>query len=179
MTISEYIAYFRTTAVNNKRIAHDPGVHDTFFEIDIEQVWQNMKLETTDMSMVIECPEIRPSDVKSDNIRKMTTGAFLIIQEVEVSNIVDRETKLNETFMIAEQIASKLINDYKIYQQDKQHPFPIKGFDPATLYWQKVGPALGQHFGWRVEFTISDTFTNGLQLDATKWNNETSYKDLF
>lgn len=178
MTFSEFILYFRTAAVNNKRLAHDATSHPTFYEIDIEQILSATKLESVDMSMLIECPEYRPSDAKSNNIRKMTTGAFLIVQEVEISNIQDREAKLNETFIVAEQVVSKIVNDEQIFKINRSHPNVIKGFDPNSLYFQKVGPIVGNHYGWRVEFAINDTFTNGLQLQASEWNNETPYKDL-
>ena len=174
MTFLDYIEYFRVAATNNKILAHTEA-HKAFYEIDIEDILNAMKLDDNNMAMLIECPEYRTNDGKSDNLRKMTTGAFVIVQEVEKGNITDRGIKLNETYVVAEQILAKMINDQKKYSINKAHPYVIKDFDPNTVYMQKVGPILSNHFGWRVEFTINDQFTNNLQLDQNNWNNETLF----
>ena len=51
----------------------------------------------------------------------------------------------------------------------------LKGFDVNSLRFYKVGPMFTNHYGWRVEFMLNDRFSNNLQLDETKWNNETKF----
>lgn len=174
MKFSEYINYFKTVAINNKVLAHDPVTHHTFYEIDIEDILNSMKLKNKYMSLLIESPEPRPADEKADNIRKLMPGAFVILQECKLNDIANRELILDNTQEVAEDIVSKLLNDTK---KSKQNTLiqPRIVVDINSVKFQKVGPLLTHHFGWRVEFTFNSTFKLGLQLDVSKWNNETKF----
>lgn len=176
MKFSEYINYFKTAAINNKVLAHDPATHHTFYEIDIEDILNALKfqLKNKSMSLLIESPEPKPSDEKADNIRKLMPGAFVILQEAKMNSIPDRELILDATQEVAEDIVSKLLNDTKKCKQNATIQ-PRIIVDINSVRFQKVGPLLTNHFGWRVEFTFNSTFKLGLQLDETKWNNETKF----
>jgi hypothetical protein len=67
------------------------------------------------------------------------------------------------------------MNDYRRTLADPNYLQVIKGFDPASLRFQKIGPLWDNFHGWRVEFTIDQRFNKMLQLDQTKWNNETPF----
>lgn len=174
MKHSEYINYFKTCAINNKVLAHDEANHPTFYEIDIEDILNAMKLKNKHLSLLIESPEAKPYDEKSDNIRKLKTGAFVIIREAKMGDTVDKELALDETEEVAEQVISKMLNDTRKSKQSTAFT-PKINLDVNSIRIQKVGPILTNHFGWRVEFTLNSTFNLGLQLDETKWNNETKF----
>lgn len=183
MTLLDYISYFETAAINHKLLLHNNGAAPgstkriTFYEIDIEDILKALKLDNKYMSLLLESPEYRPSDAKSDNIRNHTTGAYVVVEEVIMGDKVDRRNKLEATRKVAQQIIAKIINDNKRFSTKRTGP-EIKGFDVNSVRFQKVGPILTNHYGWRVEFTFNDTFENQLQLDEADWNNETKFSIL-
>lgn len=174
MKFSEYISYFRTAAINHKVLAHVDNTHHTFYEIDIEDIINSMKLKNKFMSLLIESPEPKPSDEKADNVRKLMPGAFVILREAKMGDIADRELALDEAQEVAEDLVSKLLNDTKKCKHNASIQ-PRIIVDVNSVKFQKVGPLLTNHFGWRVEFTFNSTFKLGLQLNESKWNNETKF----
>ncbi len=177
MKFKDYIEYFETAAINNKVIAHDPTSNvPTFHEVDMETVLTSLRLNNFRMSLIVECPEYTVDDQKSDNIRALNGGAFLILKEVKKDDKVDRRKVLDDTLDVAEQFVSKILNDCRIYLQNKFHPNVIKGFDANSVRIQKTGPFGPNYYGWRVQFTMNQTFKNGLQLNENEWNNETKFQ---
>ena len=174
MRFSQYIAYFKTVATNHKLLAHVDKTHHTFYQIDIEDILNGLAMKNKDLSILIECPETKTQDEKSDNIRKLKQGAFLILKEAINDNMADREAILDLTEEVAEDVVSKLMNDTRKSRLPGAMQ-PKINVDANSIRIQKVGPILTNHFGWRVEFTLNSTFSNGLQLDVTKWNSETKY----
>lgn len=174
MTFTDYINYFTTAAANHKSLLHT--VNDPhFYEIEIDDLINGQRFEGTGINMLLESYEAKPTDQLSDNIRKMLNGAFLILREADVGNIADRNLALDECFEIAEDMVSKMMNDTRSTKQSRSsYPYPIN-VESGSFRFQKAGPLLTNLFGWRVEFTINDTWKNGLQLDPSKWNNETKF----
>lgn len=176
MKYSEYVNYFKTAAVNNLVLAHVDNTHHTFYEVDIiDVVQESLKFKNKFMSLILECPEKKPADNNSDNIRKHTTGAFAIIKEAKKGDHTDRQIVLDDTEEVSEEIVSKILNDARWHLQNPLYPWKLKGFDLNSVRFYKIGPLFTNHYGWRVEFTFNDTFKNNLQLDITKWNSETKF----
>lgn len=174
MKYSQYIAYFKTCAINHKVLAHVENTHHTFYEIDIENILNGMKLKNLYTSMLVERPEVRVYDEKSDNIRKIITGAFVILKEAKMGDFLSRENAMDECEEIASDIVSKLLNDTKKTKQSSAYT-PRVVVDSNSIKFQPIGPILTNHYGWRVEFAINSTFNIGLHLDINKWNNETPF----
>lgn len=176
MKYSEYVEYFKTAAINNKVLAHVPDTHHTFYEVDIIDVAQeSLKFKNKYLSVLLEAPSKQAGDNNGDNIRKYISGAFAILKEAKIGNHADRQLCLDETEEVAEQICSKILNDAKKHLRDHAYQWKLKGFDVNSLRFYKVGPMFTNHYGWRVEFTFNDRFSNNLQLDESKWNNETKF----
>jgi archaellin len=178
MTYAEYIDYFDTAARNNKKLLHESisnPKRKAFYQIDIIDIANGAKFDMVDMCLMLECPEIRLVDQKSDNLRQYINGAFLVIQEVKKGDIVDKKTVLNNTLIVSEQIVAKMINDNKKSLQNKNYTPVMRGLDTSSFHWQKVGPELSNHFGWRCEFILNQSFTNNLQLNEADWNHETKF----
>lgn len=174
MKFTDYISYFKTAAVNNKVLAHVEKTHHTFYEIDIVDILDGLKTKLKFMSMLVECPESRIYDEKSDNIRKMVTGAFTIIKEAKAGDIIDREAVLDATQEVVEQILSKMLNDTRKSRRKSQLS-PKIFLEPASVRVQKIGPLPSELYGWRAEFTLNQPFHNNLVLDESKWDNETTF----
>lgn len=177
MTFIEFISYFETVAINNKVLAHAPNApikRITFYEIDIDTILNAVRLDLKYTSMLIECPEFKPDDGKSDNIRDMSTSAFLIVKEVIIGDIVSRRNALDETLTVARQVVSKMLNDSKKARLNMANSI-MKDFDVNTARFFKVGPICNNLYGYRVEFTLNQRFSKNLQLDESEWDNETKY----
>jgi hypothetical protein len=176
MKYSGYVEYFKTAAINNKALAHVNGTHETFYEVDIIDVAQeSLKFKNKFMSLLLEAPSKKAGDNDSDNIRKYLSGAFAILLEAKKGDHADRQNVLDLTEDVAEEICSKILNDAKKHLQSSAHPWKLKDFDVNSLRFYKVGPMFTNHYGWRVEFMFNDRFSNNLQLDESKWNNETKF----
>lgn len=176
MKYSEYVEYFKTAAINHKVLAHVQDTHHTFYEIDIIDVAQeSLKFKNKYLSILLEAPSKQPGDNNSDNIRKYISGAFVILKEAKIGNHADRQLVLDETEEVSEDVASKILNDAKKHLKNPSYQWKLKGFDVNSLRFYKVGPMFTNHYGWRVEFTFNDRFSNNLQLDESKWNNETKF----
>lgn len=176
MKYSDYIAYFKTAAVNNKVLAHVENTHHTFYEIDMEDLINGLKMKNKFMSMFVESPETRVYDEKSDNLRKIRIGAFAIMQEAKIGDRASRENVLDDTEEVAEQIVSKMLNDTR--GSRRKNYTPRFNLDIASVRFFKVGPILTNLYGWRVEFTLNDPIKNNLMLDESKWNNETLFNPM-
>jgi hypothetical protein len=173
MKFSDYIAYFETAAINHKVIAHDPNNdHHTFYRL--EDILNGMSLKNKHLCLVVETTATKPNDEKSDNIRKLKTGAFAILQYVTKDDVAALDAAFDLTEEVAEDIVSKILNDTRKSKSVTKPPIPIQ-VDVNTINITPMGPMLDNHYGWKVEFTINSRFSNGLQLDESKWNNETKF----
>lgn len=176
MKYSEYVEYFKTACINNKVLAHVDNTHHTFYEVDILDIaLESLKFKDKHLSLLLESPTKRAGDNDSDNIRKYVTGAFAILQEAKIGDQTHRRSVLDATEEVAEEICSKLLNDAKKHLQNSSHPWKLKGLDVNSFRIYKIGPVFTNHYGWRVEFTLNDRFSNNLHLDESKWNNETKF----
>lgn len=176
MRFKDYIKYWEDAAVSNRAIHHlsDPK-YIAFKRVNIDEVWQSIKLNMKGKVVILENPEIRTSDALSDNTRKLLSGAVLFIEEVQKDNFDDEVTKCDELEIIAQQFMAKLINDVKKFKQNKNHPYKLKGIDQNTLQLNKVGPVFGNWFGWRLTFVLNQSFENNLVLDNADWLNDTQF----
>lgn len=178
MKFSEYVAYFEQAAKSNKLLAHGVGDNVAFKRIDIEDVLNGIKQDMVNTCMFLENPEIRTADILSDNPRKLFNGAFLIMKNTDKGDFEQQISALDECMTISEQVLTKIVNDSRISRQNPSHPWQIKGFDVNTIGLEKVGPVFGNWFGWRVQFTINQTFTNRLVLKASDWYDDVPFSIL-
>jgi len=170
MKFSEYETYFLEAAKSNKKISHLASPDKkTFRRIDIEEVITGAKSSMKGLSMFLEAPEIGTRDMLSDNPRKLFEGAFLILNEAAKGNFDSEMTVLDETMDVAEQVVAKMKNDLLKHKLNANHPYKIKGFDPSSVKMFKVGPVFGNWYGWRVSFTIDQTWSNRLTLNNNDW----------
>lgn len=173
MKFSDYIDYFETAAINHKVIAHDPNNdHHSFYKL--EDILNGMSLKNKHLCMVVENTETKLNDEKSDNIRKMKTGAVAILMPVANDDINGIVTAFDLTEEVAEDVASKILNDTRKSRSVTKPTIPII-VEPNSISITPLGPMLDNCYGWKVSFTINSKFSNGLQLDESKWNNETKF----
>lgn len=175
MNFSNYIAYFKTAAVNHKELLHVDDTNVTFYRMDIEEVLTGLRYKLKSKSLILESPEKNTRDAFSDNPRKIITGAFLIVGPVKKNDFTDEVAVLDKCEEISEDILSKIVNDCSKFKRNSSWTGAIKGFDPNSIRSQKVGPLFDNFYGWRTEFQINQTHRNNLKLDASKWNNETAF----
>ncbi len=175
MIFSDYIAYFKTAAINHKLLLHVDNTNVTFYRMDIEEVLTGLRYKLKTKSLILENPEKNTRDLLSDNPRKIITGAFLVIGPVKKNDFADEVTVLDKCEEISEDILSKIANDCSKFKRNPNWARAIKGFDPNSIRSQKVGPLFDNFYGWRTEFQIIQTYRNNLKLDASKWNNETAF----
>ena len=173
MKFSDYITYFEMAAINHKVIAHDPN-NDHYSFYKLEDILNGMSLKNKHLCMLVESTETKTDDEKSDNLRKMKTGSIAILKPVKPDDVADLMTVLDLTEEVAEDIASKILNDTRKSKSTTKPTIPII-VEPSSIRITPLGPMLDNHYGWKVAFTINSRFSNGLQLDENKWNNETKF----
>lgn len=173
MNFSEYVAYFENAARNNRAISHLVNGRKSFRRIDIEEVITGLKSDLdAGINLFLESPEIRAYDGLSDNPRKLITGAILVMRNSEKGDFEDQIKALNDTMEVCEQLLAKIYNDARESLQNKNHPWKLRGFDPNSVSFEKVGPVFGYYYGWRMQFTINQLFPNRLILNNDDWYTE-------
>jgi hypothetical protein len=175
MTLNQYIAYFEGVAVSNKIIGHTHNGDVKFRRIDIEEVLGDLKTNMSGLSMFLENPELRVVDGRSDNYRQEWQGAFLILNKIKPGDINAQISVLNQTLTVCEQILAKIKNDAAKESMQANYAWPIKGFDFNSVRINKVGPVFTTWYGWRLTFTLNQTFNNGLILQNNEWYNDTKF----
>jgi hypothetical protein len=176
MNFAEYVAYFEALAISNKAIGHTHEGRKSFRRIDIEEVLNGAKADMDgEVCMFLESPEIRTYDGLSDNPRKLMYGAFLIMKQADKGDYESQIAALDTCMQVSEQALAKIYNDVKKKTQSKLHPWNIAGFDPNSVQFEKVGPVFGYYYGWRMQFTINQTFSNRLVLNDAEWYNDTKF----
>lgn len=176
MKFKEYIEYWEQAARSNKAISHNPSTGKISFKrMNIDDVWNSVKLDLKDKVMIVENPEIRTYDGGSDNYRKMMSGGVLFIEEVKLGDVNDELNKLDALETITEQFAAKIVNDVRKFKQNQNHTWKIKGLDLNTIALNKVGPLFGNWHGWRLTFTFNQTFADRLFLKNEEWINDTAF----
>jgi len=175
MKLKDYVTYFKNLAISNKKIAHNLNGKKTFRRIDIEEVLTGLKQDVDGLSLFLENPEIKPYDALSDNPRQIYEGALLIMNSVEKGDFEEQENVLSESLEVCEQILAKIKNDVKACSMDASHPHKIHGFDFNSVRINKIGPVFGVFYGWRMTFSLNQTFNDKLVLKNTDWYNDTKF----
>lgn len=175
MTFNEYIAYFKAAATSNKAIAYVEGENERFITVSVDDVINALGPKGDSMTFCLEEFDYRPSDALSDNPRKQLSGAFFIIDLAKKGDKASKLSVLNNTDVVTQEFLSKIKNDQLKLGLNKNHPGKIKSFDLNSVRVEPIGPVFGNWYGWRTEFTINQTFINNLQLDDSKWLNDTKF----
>jgi hypothetical protein len=176
MKPSEIEEYFRQAAISHKVLAHESSAdRKTFRRYNIKEILEDTRTNLKGISLVLEAPRKRGEDMLSDNKRKKIQLAFLVIKHVEKGDYEAETLALDETEEISEQIIAKIINDVRKYQENRSHPWKLKGFDPNSIRQMEVRNLFDGWLGWRTELELNQTFENNLVLKDEDWSNDTAW----
>ncbi len=175
MRFSEYLAYFEAAATSNKLIGHT-SENKRFFSITIDELLNVQKAKSSEISLYLLPPQIKPTDALSDNVRKVFIGEFLILKNTNAKDLSTIGAVLDETQDVAEQIIAKMKNDQSKFLMNKNHPWKIKGLDLNTVSITMNGPLMGACYGWGVDFQMNQTWTDKMLINNADWHNDTRFE---
>jgi len=167
MNLSEEELYFENTAKRLIAIQHT-ATKKHFCTFSVEEALSSLR-DMLYPALCLEIPIEKLSDALSDNIRAITSGGVLILKKVAQPNPQEIVAALKETYVIASDIESKMLNDRKkADQQSSTYPENLlKHLDVNTLLLTDVGPVFDSCYGWRLDFQFNGP--KNLELDESKW----------
>jgi hypothetical protein len=177
MDLANLELYFERAATNNKAIQHT-AQKKHFITFSVEDALSSLK-NIEYPALCLEIPNERLSDQLSDNIRAISSSAIVIIKKVGKINPADIVIALKETYIIASQMQSKILNDRKkANQPGRTTPESlIKHLDVNSIQLVDVGPVFDGCYGWRLEFQFNGP--KNLELVESDWLPGTETKFNF
>ena len=161
---NEYVSYFESIARSLVAIGHtDDKKH--FYRLEFEDVLTALPAKITWPAMILEGYDIHFIDNRSDNVLKIRTGAFIIMDKV--ANIQDFDSihaVYDKCEVICDDIISKMYSD----KQTRQHKV-VKDFDLSKVEIILIANDVEGAYGMRVSFPIVNT--HDIEVNPSKWNN--------
>jgi len=166
--------YWKRAAEHHKLIAHTTT--NTHFGM-YEPIMVTLPLKDMEYPcLLFEKPVEKLQDGGSDNIRNDAAGGILILQKASKSDAVDIQDAFDNTYAIACDMRSKMLNDRKKANQDgvTAPESMLKHLNLNTVIMQEVGPVFDSLFGWRIDYTFNSP--EDLELNENNWLPDTETK---
>lgn len=173
MNLVNYKEYGEQIATRHKSIGHT--VNEKHFTVFTAEDAISGLGDIHSPVLAAELPRTRLNDSGSDNIHTVMAGAFLIVKKVAQGDYAEIIAAYQEMYVIALDILSKMLNDRKMANNGgRLSPEKlIKHLQLNNIEIVDVGPVFDGYYGWRIDFPFQSVIN--LQLDVTKWNNETKF----
>lgn len=165
----DYTALFREAATRHVELRH--SATDMHFGRMILSGWPLTMLDVNELLtaqkaklrlpvLLLESYDGRYQDNGYDNVRKLASAAFIVLDKVEGSDFDNRDQVLDRCERIGEDVLGFAI-DY--YRRRK-----LK-LDSSTISSEKVGPISGNLWGVRFNFQLPEVANNPLAYQADKF----------
>lgn len=162
MDADKFEEYFEDMAIHNKAIAHTPESR-RFARLNIEEVLSGMRgdLDLSNWCLILEMYEGRLSENNSDNIMDNQASAFMVIKSVTQGDFSQERLTLKDAKIIAFQFLKKIRKDARVFPKTEANRYNglVKNFDINTVGYNKVGPVFDNCFGFRIEFSFSESIS--------------------
>lgn len=159
--VNEYINYFRSLAISHKDIQHDPN-SDTgdmptgekhFTRISVEEVLTGLQDAVHFPLLSIELYEVRTKAEAIMDIKTLTSGAFMVIDDPVSALFADMQNCYAKSEQIVYDLLKKIWQDHYGPSRDMcTRPFRFFDFDKLAI--TPVGPVFSGQHGYRVEFNF-------------------------
>ena len=172
MNLDSYFNYLKEFATDHKQILHDPAT-PRFFRVDIEELDNALRSKANYPLVAALNPTISTGASISTNTRKNYQGALLLLNTIkDKGNAVERSTKEDVLWTIAEDFITKFINDRRSYDIANKK-YVLSGLDLNGFTLELVPESYTSMCGVLVGFRFNEALS---AFDASRWNNQSRYQ---
>jgi hypothetical protein len=166
----DYTTLFRTAAEQHVDLRH--SATEMHFgrliltgwpltKLDIDELLNAQKDKIRLPILLLESYDARYSGNSADNVRKIPTGAIIVLDKVGVEGYDVRDQVIDRCERIGEECLGYAIEQYR-KQSTK--------FDPSTISSEKVGPiGSAKLWGVRFDFQLPELANKSLAYQADKF----------
>ena len=159
---SDLVTYFQNIAEQHVDIQHSVSAKH-FFRFELDEVLTGMCGKMAYPALILEAYDFSYRESNSDNIRKVRSGAFILLMKVK--DMKDFNA-IHEAWDECEEIGEDILLKIKADKESRLYPvlryFNISECNGSPL----AGGELGQ-FGMRFSFSMENA-VNG-EVNADKW----------
>ncbi len=173
--VTGYVDYFRQLAVSHKDLLHDPLTEEGKGEMENkrfaifgnEEVIKGLRTEIKFPALIIELYDTQASYENIYDIRKKTSGAFMVIDNAIEDNFLDELRAYATAEGIINDILKKIWQDHYGVDKDRcQTPFQDFYFDyeitpTGKLFQNEYGYYVQFNFKLKNNISISEAPANG------------------
>lgn len=162
MLTTDYIAYFRTIAVKNKKIQHNPAAESkdgpkgecAFTVFNMDQVTRNLRTMLKDGPCLhLHLYDNNLRDNGAMDYRGDYSAGYLVTRKVKPNNTEDENMAYAECEQVAYEVIAYMQRDY----QQNGTCGPLGIVEPGKIKMTAAGPLWDGRFGWWVEFPVEKT----------------------
>ncbi len=165
VTSDSYINYFRTLAVIEEEIQHNPDSENNdsdpgekrFTRWSADEAITSLRNKIGFPALLLEMYEVNTKSEVPYDVKGMYTGAFTILAHAANGDVQQETEALALTERIYQNILKMIYQDHYGYNKDRCST-PFTDFSFNNLDIRPIGPILDNEFGWRIEFNFKPKY---------------------
>lgn len=167
------VAYFRDFAVKHVDILHNENSTPPkikFAEMDDSNTipLEDKLIKGNTPYLVMKDFELSIDASNSSNVFDDAHLSILVLQNVNLDVIVDKRNALSKTLIIAKEMVSKIINDYKL-SLGKTDRAIVKFIDLSSFQISKKSVKYNSSIGWELSFKVGAPDRLAMFYDEDRW----------